>query len=161
MSKPKVVHDQENALKNIIAKYANKPKQIQHCVYRLSYAGKYIIVKGKTLIGSLNQIQDGYSWYDEDSLKDNVFYLYRHFFSHIKANPKGRFRLKMLSRSTNPYFLLKREQLELDKGRFDSNMMNNSTEAYIPIYREKTGLYGWVSPAHVMNFKKWLKIRDK
>lgn len=129
------------------------------CVYRLSYGGKYVIVKGKTLAGSLFFIQKGYGWFDVVEKKDSA--LYGHFYTHIKETTAGRFRVRVLLKTANTYALLKREQNELDKGRYDQNCLNNNTEGYIPQYNEQTGLYGWLDKGSVLNFKNYLKSKAR
>lgn len=129
-------------------------------VFRLTYNGKYIIVKGKTLAGSLFLIDKGYGWYR--SRYDNNKTLYRHFYNHIKENPGHRFSCRVLLRSKNHYNLLKREQNELDLSKFDNNCLNNNTEAYIPQQDPFTGDFGWIPKMSVLSFQKYLKskIRD-
>jgi hypothetical protein len=139
-------------LQNQIDKYL-KRRTINGCVYRLTYGGKFIIVKGKTLAGSLFQVQKGFGWFTDNM--DNA--LYSHFYKHIKSNPGKKFTVRVLLHSSNPYNLLKREQKELDMGRYNPNMLNNSLEAYIPIYNEFSGKYGWIDKVYIMNFQKHLK----
>lgn len=139
-------------LQHLIDKYQHKTN---HYVYRLSYAGKYVIVKGKTLAGSLYFIELGYGWFNGAVAKKQPLYL--HFYQHIKANPGGRFRVKVLISTLNQYNLLKKEQQELNKARFDPLCLNNTTEAYIPLYSDVTESYGWMERSAVLNFKKWLK----
>ena len=139
-------------LQNQIDKYLSK-RTINGCVFRLSYGGKFIIVKGKTLTGSLFQVQKGYTWFDEKM--DGA--LYAHFYRHIKNNPNKKFTVRVLLHSLNPYNLLKREQKELDAGKYNPNMLNNSQEAYIPVYNESTGKHGWIDKVHILNFQKYLK----
>lgn len=139
-------------LQNQIDKYAKK-RTINGCVYKLTYGGKYIIVKGKTLAGSLFQVQKGYTWF-EDKMDAA---LYAHFYRHILKNPNKNFTVRVLLHSRNSYNLLKKEQSELDKRRFDCNMLNNSMEAYIPLYKEATATFGWIERVSVMNFQKYLR----
>lgn len=61
----------------------------------------------------------------------------------------------------NALELLKAEQRALDAGRNDPACLNNNVLAYIPDYNDETGMYGWIRPGAVLNFKNWLKTRAK
>lgn len=148
-------------LENLIKKYKNK--DTPEVVYRLSYAGKFIIVKGKTMCGSLIIISNTFIQYKEDNKRFKL-HLYKHLYDHFKANTDSRFRIKTLAkvnRKIGHYELLKREQMELDKNRFNSNCLNNSLECYIPNYNETTDTFGWLNKSAVMNFKKWLNSKER
>lgn len=129
------------------------------CVFRLTYGGKYIIVKGKTVAGSLFLIQKGYGWFSESKVERDALYLY--FYRFIKGNQGKRFSVRIILKTSDTLALLKREQDELDKSRFDPNCLNNNIEAYIPRYNEETGMYGWLSQGPVLNFWKYLKSRTR
>lgn len=129
------------------------------CVFRVTYGGKYIIVKGKTVAGSLFLIQKGYGWFRESIVKPDT--LYAHFYRHIKDNPRKRFSVSILLKTADTLALLKREQDELDKARFDQNCLNNAVESYIPKFNESTGLYGWLEKGSVLNFRKYLKSKTR
>jgi hypothetical protein len=150
-------------LTNTINKFADN--DLNFVVYKLSYAGKYIIIKGKTLAGSLILLVDTLSSFDKDNKKRFKEHLYTHLFEHIKDNPgAGRFRVKILaqvSKRTSFYDLLKAEQIELDQARYDSNCLNNQIEVYIPKYNESTNMYGWIPATDAMNFKKWLDSDER
>ena len=142
-------------LQNQIDKYSAR-RTINSCVYKLSYGGKYIIVKGKTLAGSLYQIQKVFPWFKE-TMRSNLYY---HFYMYVIQNPGKKFTVRVLSRSRNHYTILKREQIELDKGLYEGNMLNNSLEAYVPLWNEEKGTYGsWIDKMAVMNFRKYLKSK--
>lgn len=148
-------------LDNLIKKYRNNDSE--EVVYRLTYAGKFIIVKGKTLAGSLIIIANTFQSYSPDN-KRFINHLYKHLYDHFKANPYGRFRIKTLAKKSlkiNQYYLLKREQMEIDKHRYDKTCLNNQLEAYVPLYNELTGMYGWLDKMAVMNFKKWLSSKER
>jgi hypothetical protein len=139
-------------LQHLIDKYSKKQG---HYVYRLSYAGKFIIVKGKSLAGSLYFIQLGYTWFRRDIKHPGILYL--HFYHHFQRHPQGRFRVKILLKSDNSYLLLKKEQQELDKHRYDKTCLNNAVEAYLPKYDEIKKVYGWIPANAALNFQKYLK----
>jgi len=148
-------------LENLIKKY--RENDISELVYRLSYSGKFIIVKGRTLAGSLIIINNTYLQYNKDS-KRFKGHLYRHLYDHYNENPGGRFRIRILdkkSRKTDQYKVLKREQMELDRLRYDPNCLNNELEAYIPLYNELTDTYGWLNKSVVMNFKRYLNSKER
>jgi hypothetical protein len=142
-----------------IDKYLAKPKAINECVYRLSYGGKYVIVKGKTLTGSLFFIQKGYGWFNEKMAKSDVLYL--HFYRYVRDNPGKKFRVRVLTKTKNPYYLLKREQQELDKGRYDSNMLNNRMESYMPAYNNVTKMYGWIPELTYASYIRYFNSRKR
>lgn len=145
----------------LINKY--KKKDVHEVVYKLSYAGKFIIIKGRTLAGSLIIISNTFNQYQPDA-KRFKNHLYRHLYDHFKANENGRFRIKTLAkkgRKTSQYDILKREQMELDKNRYNPLCLNNQIEAYIPLYNEKTDSYGWLNRLEVMNFKRWLSSKAR
>lgn len=145
-------------LQNLIERY--KPRT-NHYVYRLSFAGKFIIVKGKTLSGSLYFIQLGYTWFRKEVEKEDMLYL--HFYRHLKRHQgtNSRFRVKVLLSSKDDYDLLKTEQQALDAYRFDKRCLNNTTEAYIPKYNEEAEMYGWLSKGAVLNWKNYLQSEGR
>jgi hypothetical protein len=148
-------------LDNLIEKH--KAKDIDEVVYKLSYSGKFIIVKGKTLAGSLIIINNTYLQYTKDN---NRFkgHLYKHLYDHYNDNPSGRFRIKVLAKTDkkiDQYKLLKREQMELDRLRYDPSCLNNELEAYIPLYNELADTYGWLNKSAVMNFKRYLSSKER
>lgn len=150
-------------LETLIEKYESKP-DVHGVVYKLSYAGKYVIIKGYTLTGSLKIINNAYKQYDP---KNERFYahLYGHLFNHLfKTEDLGRFRIKTfakLNSKIGQYQLLKREQMELDKARYDTNCLNNNIEAYIPNYNKITHSFGWIHTSAVANFKKYLQSNER
>ncbi len=148
-------------LENLIKKY--KQKDVPEIVYRLSYAGKFITIKGKTLAGSLIIMADTFKQYKADSKRFNG-HLYKHWYDHYLANNGGRFRIKTLAKTgkkSTQYQLLKREQMELDKNRYNPAYLNNVTEAYIPLYNDTTDMFGWLNKSAVMNFKRWLASKER
>lgn len=139
-------------LENLIRKFADP---INHYVYKLTYAGKYIIVKGKTIDGSLYLVEKGWWWFNDKKADEGVLYL--HFYRHIKSHKNGRFTVKVILATTDQRELLMREQQELDKARYDKKCLNNNTEAYIPAWNENTGKYLWMDKMAVLTLKKYLK----
>lgn len=145
-------------LVNLLKKYKER-REINGVVYKLSYGGKYVIVKGKTLTGSLYFIQLGFTWFRKDT--DNPKVLYRWLYKHVVDNPGKRWRLKVLSKSKRPYFLLKREQMEIDRNQYDNNFLANTLEAYVPEFDENKGMHNWISVSDVLLFRKYFKSRKR
>lgn len=148
-------------LENLIKKY--KEKDVNEVVYRLSYAGKFIIIKGKTLCGSLIIIANTWEQFTRgrDRFKGH---LYTHLYNHVWGKQGSKFRVKTLAKvgpKFNQYQLLKREQMEIDKNRYIKECLNNATEAYIPAYNDTTDMFGWLEKSAVMNFKRWLGSKER
>lgn len=141
-----------------------KQKDVQFVVYKLSYNGKYIYIKGKTLVGSLIILTDTLNSFSEGNHDRFEGHLYSHLFNHILDRPGGKFRVDIIATAevdADFYSLLKQEQMLLDAARFDANCLNNQTEVYIPNYSEKTGMYGWLPKNAVMNFNRWLTSQER
>lgn len=148
-------------LENLINKYKNN--DISEVVYRLTYAGKFIIIKGKSLCGSLIIIRNTYDYYNPKN-KKHENHLYKHLYNHYRRHPNMRFTIKIFAkkgRKTGQYDLLKREQMELDKNRFNPLCLNNAIEPYIPNYNELTSMYGWLEKQPVMTFKSWQNSKQR
>lgn len=148
-------------LENLIKKY--KENDVNEVVYRLSYAGKFVIVKGKTLTGSLIIISDTFKQY-KPGIERFKYHIYRHLYDYLLSTPSGRFRVKELSKISDKvdyYQLLKKEQKELDKNRFNPNNLTNSIEAYIPKFNKKTQSFGWLPTTAVLSFKRWLNSKER
>lgn len=147
---------------DLIEKYQSK--DVQGVVYRLSYAGKYVIVKGNSMAGSLVIMENAYMQYTPEKRRFAV-HLYRYWFNHLfLSEDMGRIRIKTLAKlnaKTHQYHLLKREQMELDKARYDTNCLNHAVEAYIPKYNNTTHSFGWLTTSAVANYKKWLNSKER
>lgn len=148
------------SLRYLVEKY--KKEDVQFVVYKLTYAGKFIIIKGKTLAGSLIIITDTLNSFSEGNDDRFKGHLYTHLFNHILDRPGGRFRIKIIAEADGDFYsLLKQEQMLLDQFRYDPDCLNNQTEAYIPVYSERTGIYGWIPKTAVMNFNRWLDSEER
>lgn len=144
-----------------IEKY--KKEDVEHVLYKLQYAGKYIYIKGKTLAGSLIILTDTLNSFNPESSRFKG-HLYTHLYTHLIDNPGGRIRIEViLAAETEDQFyeLLKQEQKCLDSARYDQNCLNNQTEAYIPLWNEKSGKYGWIPKTAVMNFNRYLSSQER
>lgn len=145
-----------------VSKY--KENDLQFVVYKLSYAGKHIYIKGKTMAGSLIILTDTLNSFSEGNHARFEGHLYSHLFNHILDRPGGRFRIDVIATAEQDqdfYSLLKQEQMLLDAARYDDNCLNNQIEAYIPQYSDKTGMYGWIPKTAVMNFNRWLSSAER
>jgi len=144
--------------------------EVESCVYKLYHGNKYVIVKGKTLTGSVHLIEKGYQAFmtagggtgrgqggQGQNEWDGVNTYYLKLYKYIYDNPKLISRIEILNESNSGYELLKTEHIELQKSIKDKNCINNNVQAYIPKYRKSTNSYGWISKAHVLNFQKFLK----
>ena len=137
--------------------------EVENCVYRLTYGDRYIIVKGKTLTGSIYLIEKGYanfisSWGGPEGKEtDETNDYYKKFYTYIFKNPKLPFKVEVLLESYNGYQLLKKEQQELNAAIRDKKCLNSNLTAYVNKYSKKTGSYGWLNKGHVLAFKKFLK----
>lgn len=135
---------------------------VNSCVYKLSYNDRYVIVKTNNHENSVKAIQKALNQFMRHSeLQRNPDNLYYHFFSYIEKNENGTFAVEILLEDSNAYELLKFEQQTLLVATKDKKCLNNNIEAYIPLYNEETGNYGWIPKQAVLNFKKWLKSKNK
>lgn len=150
-------------LQYLVNKYQGD-NDIKDVVYRLSYAGKHIYIKGRSLVGSLVMFMNGFNVFNEESnaSKNNFYY---HMYKHIlSTDTASRFRVKVIAAIDNNcdhYMLLKEEQSILDQDRYNPNCLNNQMEAYIPKYNESTNMHGWFPRSAVMNFQKWLQSQER
>lgn len=144
--------------------------EVESCVYKLWYANKYIIIKGKNLASSIYLFEKGYASFiaggggrGNDSAGagqnewDGTNSYYYKFYKYMYANPNFNSQIEVLLESNNAYELLKREQMELNSSVRDKNCLNNNLNAYIPKYRAKSKSYGWINKGSVLAFKKYLK----
>ena len=133
---------------------------VTECVFRLYCNEKYVIVKGKSLAGSLKQINSAilsFSKKDrEDWEKDHLYYHLIGYLLDLTEEPT--YSATLLMMTPNPYDLLKKEQMELWENQSDPNCLNNTFDAYIPVYKEETGLYGWINRGQYAAFMKWKNI---
>lgn len=129
-------------------------------VYKLFYNNKYIIIKGKSLSGSIFLFKKGFSYYigyEHSEGSKHSDFLYVQFYEHIKTYPGHSFYISILSYGS-PYELLKAEQIALNQAIHDKNCLNTNIDAYIPKWNPKSKMYGgWISKSAYMNYKKFLK----
>lgn len=149
------------SLSYIVTKYQSQ--DVLHVLFKLSFGGKYLIIKGRSLAGALVMFVNDFNSFDPGSTRAKNHF-YTHMYNHILSADSGRFRVKIISSAEEEdsfYELLKNEQKALDAARYDPNCMNNQMEAYLPKYNESTGMYGWIPRSAGMNFSKWLLSSER
>lgn len=151
MSRPKVIYSLPRSHE------LTKP-----CVYKLLFNDRYVIVKAKNHISSIEAIQKSLNQFMRHSeVQRNPTNLYYHLFTYVEKVQEGMFVVDSIIESDSYYELLKCEQMELNKAVKDKKCLNNNTEAYIPQFNDITSTYGWIPKQAVLNFKKWLKKNPK
>lgn len=143
--------------------------EVESCVYKLYYGNRYVIVKGKTLTGSVYLIERGYAAFlaaggGQGSKQggkgqeewDGVNNYYKKLYLYIYKKPNLSFRIEILLESNNGYDLLMKEHTELTTSIRDKKCLNNNVEPYIPKFREKTQSYGWISKEAASKFNSFL-----
>lgn len=144
--------------------------EVESCIYRLSYGDRFVIVKGKTLTGSIYLIERGYRAFltsgggtgrqrggEGQNEWDGVNAYYFKLYKYIHDHPNQNFKVEVLLESNNHYQLLKAEEDELQKELSNPKCFNSNVSAYIPVYRKKSGMYGWINKGSVLAFKRYLK----
>ena len=128
-----------------------------HVVYKISYAGKYLIVAGKMLVRSVQNINTGLEYFLKDTTKGrNPNDIYYNFYCHVDDNPFQQFKVDVLLETKNIYQYLKAWQLELLKGQEDAQCLNLYFEPYIPkSTQRKKG--SWLNRGAYLNYMKWKK----
>lgn len=130
-------------------------------VVKLFYGDKkYVVVKSKDEFPSLKAIESQLAAFLRGG-KQNPGSMYIHLFNYVKENPGQVFTVTPILPYGTPYELLQAEQTALNEGKNNPDMLNNNSDAYIPQFNEDTGQYGWISKADVMNFKKWLRRKNR
>jgi len=135
---------------------------IEGCVYKLWYSGKYVIIKCKTLVRSRENIETGLKYFLKNTPKGrNINDLYYKFYCHIIENIGNIFWIDILVSSNDPLKLLKSEFLELRKAKEDCNCLNRDFEPYVP-HDTQRPKGSWINRGHYLNYMKWRqKFTDK
>jgi len=165
------IEEQVNALSEEIMISLRKNLPETSGVYKLFYGDRYVIVKGKTVSGSLFLIVKGYAYFlfggqgTGNGLQEpygkgrqlnvgaNEFYW--PLYSYIKNHPGQTWRLERILIDDSGYQLLKAEQEALDAAQGDKKCLNSNRDAYIPKQNAKTGMYGWISAREVGSFNRY------
>lgn len=143
--------------------------ETESCVYKLYYGDRYVIIKAKSLAGSIYLFEKGYAAFvaggggtgnkkagEGQKEWDGTNTYYFKFYSYIHDNPKQEFMVEVLLETNNGYQLLKKEEQELSKCISDKKCFNSNVTAYIPKFRSKTNSYGWLSKRNVADFRRFL-----
>lgn len=128
---------------------------VQGCVYKLWYADRYVVVKAKTLVRSVQTIEVDLGYFFTEREKEKN--LYYDFYIHIEANPGHEFKIELILQSNNPFELLKAEFLALEHGYGDEKCMNKEFEPYIPKNTQRKGKKSWINRGYYLNFMNWKK----
>jgi hypothetical protein len=133
---------------------------IPECVFRLYCNEKYVVIKGKSLLGSLKSVNTALENFSKKDRADwPIDHLYYHFIGYIlDQTEEVEYSASLLAMTSNPYDLLKVEQMQLWENANDPNCLNNSFDAYIPSYREDLGTYGWINRGQYAAFMKWKSL---
>lgn len=136
----------------------NIPEVKGHVVYRLWYDNKYVIVAGKTIERSIQNINTGLYYFFKDTPKgrnpNDIFY---NFYFHVDDYPFKNFSVEVIFVTENPYQHLKTWFLELLKAKEDSRCLNLYFEPYIPTGTNKTGQKSWINRGYYLNYMQWKK----
>lgn len=133
------------------------PEAKNHIVYKIWYANKYVIVAGKTLVRSIENINTGLQYFFKDTTNGrNPNDVYYNFYCHVDDNPFQKFKIEILCDTNRTYEYLKSWFLELDKGKSDWQCLNLYFEPYIPkSTQKKKG--SWLNRGAYLNYMKWRK----
>jgi hypothetical protein len=135
----------------------NVPEVKNHVVYKIWYADKYVIVAGKTIARSIQNINTGLSYFFKDTVAgrspNDVFY---NFYCHVDNNPMQKFSIEVVCDTDNAYVYLKTWFSELNKAKNETNCLNLYFEPYIPKgTQRKKG--SWINRGYYLNYMNWKK----
>lgn len=148
-------------LKTLIAEI-NIPEGVEGCIYKLWYAGKYVVIRCKTLRRSKQNLEIDIKYFFKNQHKNRPEErregnLYHDFYCHILENPDQNFTVEILLPSNNPLELLKAEYMELLKAKYDPRCLNNNFEPYIPKFTQVNGKKSWINRGYYLNYMNWKK----
>ena len=135
----------------------NIPESVSHVVYKIWYADKYIIVAGKTLARSIQNINTNLNYFFKDTANGrNPNDVYYNFYCHVDDNPMMEFNVEILIDTESTYEYLKAWHLALLDGQQDNQCLNLYLEPYIPkSTQKKKG--SWLNRGAYLNYMKWRK----
>jgi hypothetical protein len=129
-----------------------------HVVYKLWYANKYVVVAGKTIERSIENINTGLLYFFKDTPKgrnpNDIFY---NFYCHVDDFPVNDFSVEIIHTTENPYQHLKAWSLELMKAKEDSKCLNLYFDPYIPNGTNRGNRKSWINKGYYLNFMQWKK----
>jgi hypothetical protein len=143
----------------------------EESVVKINYGRAYVIAKFKKQIQGLQTLENTIAAFIRGN-EPNQSSIYYHLLMYVKRNPGNTFKVEPIMENIpargdreavvhTAYELLTAEQTALDMAKKDSHCLNNNTRAYIPMYNEESGMYGWISKADALNFKKWYQKTHK
>lgn len=136
----------------------NTPEVKGHVVYKLWYENKYVVVAGKTIERSIENLNTGLFYFFKDTPKgrnpNDIFY---NFYCHVDDFPFKEFLVEIIFATENPYQHLKTWHLELSKAREDNKCLNLYFEPYIPDRTNKGGKGSWINKGYYLNYMQWKK----
>lgn len=124
-------------------------------LFKLYCGGKYVVLKGQTLGGSIFHLQKACGYFighkhDKGSANRNDYYYT--FFKYIKDHPGLKFKIEIILISDDGAELLIEEQKELNKAFSDKKCLNGNTKSYINIFNQTTGKHGWLTVKQVEKY---------
>jgi hypothetical protein len=133
-----------------------KIPNVEGCVYKLWYAGKFVVIKCKTLTRSSTIIRESLRRFLANTPKGRQEKDYFHdFFIHVNENPFNDFTIEVILSSNNPLELLKCEFFELAKAKYDPRCLNHDFDVYIPKFTQVNGKKSWINRGYYLNFMQW------
>lgn len=136
------------------------PSGIGSCVFKLIYGDRYVIVKCKTLVRAVENINVGLKYFFKGTPKGrNPNDLYYKFYNFVADNPFLSFSIDPILISENPYELLKAEHISLQEGSANANCLNQVFDVYIPQFTQVNGKKSWINRGYYLNFMEWRKAR--
>jgi len=133
----------------------NIPHSDHHVIYKIWYADKYVIVAGKTLARSIQNINTNLNYFFKDTTNGrNPNDVYYNFYCHVDDNPMQEFKVEVLTDTESTYEYLKSWHLQLLDGQQDEKCLNLYFEPYIPkSTQRKKG--SWLNRGAYLNYMKW------
>lgn len=129
-----------------------------HVVYKLSYKDKHIIIAGKTIQRSIENINIGLKYFFLNTKKGrNPNDRYYKFYCYVAENPFDLFRVEIISESDNPLSFLKSEYLSLQTAKEDESCLNTVFDVYIPQFTQVNGKKSWINRGYYLNFMNWVR----
>lgn len=133
-----------------------------HVVYKIHYDGKYLVVAGKTIQRSIQNINTGLYYFFKGTPKgQQPDDLYHNFYQYVAANPFKEFEIELMMDTGSPFQMLKHEHQLLQFGKSDSACLNSKFEVYIPQFTQTNGKKSWINRGYYLNFKNWLRRQTK
>lgn len=137
------------------------PELSGHVVYKLWYRDKYVIVAGKTIQRSVQNINIGLKYFFLETKKGRKpSDRYYNFYCFVADHPFYSFRIEIVSESPDPLSFLKAEHSALQNAKGDENCLNTVFEVYIPQYTQVNGKKSWINRGYYLNFMNWKQKQE-